>query len=128
MEAGYRLGVCFASFFEAWPGIPVDGCEIRFASRHETMVETMLCWHFTGGNRPKPGFLRWCEVDFATTHGMSSDGSTWRLGTFRCAWDPLWDPFLRLGSCFKLKGIPKGKPTNLEGLLGVLVDPVLVGT
>ena len=29
----------------------------------ETMVETIVCWYLQG-NQQKPGFLRWCEMDF----------------------------------------------------------------
>ena len=33
--------------------------------------DTIVCWYFQG-NRVIPGFLRWCEMDFATIHGIDS--------------------------------------------------------
>ena len=44
----------------------VDGCEIRFAplGNHGFV-------RYLQGNPIIPGFLRWCDVDFATIHSMT---------------------------------------------------------
>ena len=57
----WRLGALFlffTPFLRRGIRIPVDGCEIRFAPRHESMVETMICWHLRGGGIVRnQGFL-----------------------------------------------------------------------
>ena len=44
--------------------------EIQKSHHLETMVESIVCWYLQG-NRILPGFLRWCEMDFATIHSGS---------------------------------------------------------
>ena len=39
----------------------------------ENMVETLVWWYLQG-NRFIPGFLRWCEMDFATIHSNCIKG------------------------------------------------------
>ena len=55
--------------------------------------ETIICWYLQG-NRTIPGFLRWCEMDFATIHSMLRcqlcamcfGGGRPRDPTTRCEW------------------------------------------